>query len=285
MLLTRISESTLAISPCGKLLVQAQKQLEVLHRTADSADGAHAADSEQVEGPAPEHPTHRDLARGPALRASCRPFPDKKRSRKCDQDHEDAECHERIPPAQRLRQPVGKKRNDGSADPDPEIRDAHRFAAGLIEPSGKEHLVGKRPAAHVAEGVEEVEEVEHPESGDGAQADESEAGHENAHEHQPARAEPVDDPACDESEDRPDHELAVGVAGSHLSPRPPEVAHHEIVEKRQPVQRKPDDGEKGQEARSHHVDLRTGGRLLSGRGAIGRILGCWLWSLEAGSPT
>ena len=89
------------------------------------------------------------------------------------------------------------------------------------------------------------------------QPDEGAAGHQNSRHHQPARAEPIDDPSCQEAERRSDHQLAQRVAGGDLRPGPSELRHHEVVVERQPVQGESDDGEERNEGGESDLPLRT----------------------------
>ena len=162
--------------------------------------------------------------------------------------------------------------DDGAADADAEVGEAHGFAACAIEPAGEEDLIGQRAAADVAECVEQIEHVERGQRGgeaeacacgaERAEADQGEACHDDAAEHEASWTEAIDHPAGEEAEERADDQFAVGVAGRHFAARPSEVAHHEVVEERQSVQRDADDGEEGDEGGRRHVQLSG----LVGRG-------------------
>ena len=93
------------------------------------------------------------------------------------------------------------ERHERAADPDAEVRDAHGLAASSVEPARQEDLVRQRPAADVAERVEEIKEIEPGERRDLRESDERAAGHHDAGEHQPPGTEAVDHPAGDEAED------------------------------------------------------------------------------------
>ena len=167
-------------------------------------------------------------------------------------------------PADCPRQPHRQERHHRAADPDAKVREAHRPAARRGEPAGQEHLVRERPAAEVPKRVEEVEEVKPRERVDCPEPDERGTSHEDPRDHEAARAEAVDQPAGEEPEQRPDDELADRVAGSHLGARPAELAHHEVVEERQAVERDPDYREQRQERRRGDPEL-CGTRGLSHR--------------------
>ena len=98
------------------------------------------------------------------------------------------------------------------------------------------------------------------------QPDERDPRHHDARHHQAPRTEAVHDPAGHEPEQRPDEELAQRVARGDLGARPAELAHHEVVVERQPVERQSDDGEERDEGSD--CDLRLP-RLQTGS--------CGLW--------
>ena len=153
-------------------------------------------------------------------------------------------------------QPRRQHQDQVAADADAEIGEAHRLAARLVEPARQQHLVGQRPAAHIAERVEQVEQIEHPERRHVRQADQRDAGHHDARHHQPPRPEAIDDPAGHEPEQRADEELAERVARGDLRARPAELPHHEVVVERQPVERQADDREQRDERRDRDLRLR-----------------------------
>ena len=166
-------------------------------------------------------------------------------------------------PPNLLREPERQKRHDRAADPDAQVREPHRPAARRREPAGQEHLVRERPAAEIPERVEEIKEVKPRERADRPEPDQRGTGHEDPRDHEAARAEAIHQPAGEEPEQRPDEQLRDRVAGGDLGARPPELAHHQVVEERQAVQRDPDDGEQRQERRRRDLDLRIaqgGGR-------------------------
>src|SRR5438093_12418736 len=70
-------------------------------------------------------------------------------------------------------------------------------------------------------------------------------------------------PAGQEAEQRADDELTERIPGRDLGPRPAELAHHEVVEERQAVERDPDDREQRQER-------RRGDPYLCGTRGLGR---------------
>ena len=70
------------------------------------------------------------------------------------------------------------------------------------------------------------------------------------------RAEAIDHPARDEPEERPDQQLAVGVARCDLLARPAELADHVVVEERQAVQGHAHDRE--QREKGGHRDVGLG---------------------------
>src|SRR5437899_1545881 len=76
------------------------------------------------------------------------------------------------------------------------------------EPAGEQDLVRQRSAEDVADRVEQIEEVETGERVNRSEADQRDAGHKDAGDHQTARAESVDDPSGGEAECRADDELA-----------------------------------------------------------------------------
>ena len=233
-----------------------------MHGPAHRRDRAHAAQREQVEGRSAEDRAHRGARAGLgfalARRASRRRLPDEPRRRESNRDHEDPQRHERAAPAELLVERVRQERHDRSADSDSQVGEAHRLAARALEPARQQNLVRQRPAANVAESVEEVEEVKHPDRRHTAQSDQREPRHRDAGEHQAPRAEAVDNPPRDETEERSHQELAVGVAGGHLDPGPAEIPDHEVVKKRQAVEREAHDGKERQE--------RGGGDVHRGAG-------------------
>ena len=237
-------------TPLGEAAVHGEVQLQVLHRAADRPDRRHAADREQVErGPAQDVA---DRARGRRARGrgggeSGRSLLDEEGGGQRDGDHQDAERLQRRPPAERLGEGVGEERDERAADADAEVRGAHRLPARALEPAREQHLVRQRPAGHVPERVQEVEAVEGTESEGAAEAHEREPGHHDSRQHQALRAEPVDDDAGEDSEQRPDDELRERIAGRDLLPRPAEVADEEVVEERQPVEGEADDREEREE--------------------------------------
>ena len=199
------------------------------------SDGSETADATVLAGP--------------------RRFADEVRHRQGDRNHQQAEDAQRAAPAPRLRQREREERNERPADADAEVGDAHRLAAALVEPARQQHLVRQRPAEHIAERVEGVEEIERAEAGHIRQADERAAGHHDAAEHQPARAEPVHEPTGEKPERQRDEDLAVGVARRHLLPRPAELLHEIRIEARQAVQGEADDGKEREKGRQDGDDL------------------------------
>jgi hypothetical protein len=251
-------------------LVQAQEQFQVLHRAADRADRAHAADEEQRERPV--GPDARPRADGgdrsrarrrvPAAGGRARRSgPGVRRGREGgrflhdpdqgqrDGDHQDAEQLQRDVPAEAHFERVRDQRHQRAADADAEIGEAHRPPPPGVEPAREQHLVRQRPAQHVAERVAQVERVEHRQRRHRAEADRSETGEQDAGDHQPARAEAIDEPAGEKPEQRADDELRVGVARGDLGPRPAVILDHEVVEERQAVERETDDREERHERR------------------------------------
>ena len=158
-------------------------------------------------------------------------------------------------PAERLRELEGDERHERAAETDAEIGEPHRASARRVEPAREQHLIRQRTAEDVPERVEQVEEVESRQRADRAEADQRDAGHQDADDHQPPRPDPIDEPAGGEAEQRADDELADRVARRDLCARPAEVAHHEVVEEGQAVQREPDDREERQEGRRGDLDL------------------------------
>jgi len=73
--------------------------------------------------------------------------------------------------------------------------------------------------------------------------------------HQSSRAETIDEPPREESENRPDDQLAERVSGCHLRARPAELGHHEVVVQRQAVQGQADNGEQRQEGGRGNLGL------------------------------
>ena len=101
------------------------------------------------------------------------------------------------------------QRHERAADADAEVGEAHRLAAAGVEPAREQHLVRQRAAADVAERVEQVERCRRsPATSPCAEPDRREAGEQDADDHQPARAEAVDEPAGEEPEERADDQLA-----------------------------------------------------------------------------
>ena len=234
----------------------------MLVRAADRGDRAHAPDGEQVEGAVAKHGAHRGHRIGPRPRPfapgildDTRFVAQEIRHRQREQDDQDAEDLQRAAPAERADQPRRQLQDQIAADADAEIREAHRPAARLVEPPREQHLVGQRAAADVAERVEDVEQVEHPQRGHVRQADQRAARHDDARHHHAPRTEAIDDPAGGEPEQRPDQQLADGIARGHLHPRPAELLHHEVVVERQAVEREADDREQRDERRQRRVVL------------------------------
>ena len=126
----------------------------------------------------------------------------------------------------------------------PRLRSNHR---------DKQHLVGQRAAADVAERVEQVAEIEEAHRRDRAQADQRGAGDQDADQHQSPRSEPVDDPAGEVPEHRSDHQPAERVARRHLRARPAEILDEEVVEERQAVGGEADEREQRQEGGDRDV--------------------------------
>jgi hypothetical protein len=166
---------------------------------------------------------------------------DEPRHRQRDHDHQPAEDLQRGAPAVRARQRRRDQWHERAADSNPEVGEAHRLAAILVEPSREQHLVRQRATADIAQRVQQVADVKEPQRRNGAETHQCAAGHHDAGQHESPRPEPIDDPAGAEAEHWPHEQLAQGVAGRHFGARPAEIADEEVVEERQPVQRDADD--------------------------------------------
>ena len=252
------------------LLVETQIQLQVLHRATHGADGAHAADEEQVERGRAQH-----LAEG-CGGGACRLVGGKRRRRVLDdprqrprdRDHQAAEHLHGAVPAEVHGQPVGEARHHRAADADADVGKAHGLAARRGEPAREQHLHRQRAPEDIAERVEDVAEIEARECRDVPEPDHRATRHEDADQQQAARAVAVDQVAGQIAEQRTDEQLAVGVARRDLLPRPAIVLDEEVVEERQPVQADADGGkERGKGGRCCRDlpaarDLVRAGRLV-----------------------
>ncbi len=245
-------------------LVEREVQLEVLHRPADGADGAHAADEQQIERGRSQQLPHVERLCGIGLRhrrgVALGRVTYEPRQRPRAEQHEQTERLQCPLPAELRREPVRQQGHHGSTDADAEIGEAHRLAARRREPAREQHLARQRPTEHVPEGVEQVEDVEARERRDGTESDERAAGHEDAHQQQSSGPVPVDQPSRQVAEQRTDHQLAVRVARRDLLPRPPELGDEEVVEEGQAVERDADDGEERREGGGGGERLAAAGR-------------------------
>ena len=112
-----------------------------------------------------------------------------------------------------------------------------------------------------------------------AQSHQCSAGHQDAGDHDAARAKAVDDPTGDESKDGTYHQFAQRVSGRDLCARPSELLHHEIVVKRQSPQCEPHDAEqddKGGDGNLQPAGFDAPRFLAVRRAAFSRIVFCFL---------
>jgi len=254
MLPASISDSVEAI-PLGEPAVQAEVQLQVLHRAAHGADRRHAAHGKEKEsGPAQDRAKGRGRLAG-ARHGRGRGLTHEQRGGQRHHDHQQAQRAQRPPPADGGGERVREQRHQRAAHSDSQVGHAHRLPARGLEPARQQHLVGQRAAAHVAQGVQQVEEVERGQAGHGGEADQREAGHHDAEQHEAPRPEPVHRQPGQEPECGTDDQLAEGVARRHLPARPAELLHEEVVEEGQSVQGDAHDGKEGQEGGEQRQSL------------------------------